>query len=438
MEWPLLLLIFFGSLVILMATGMPVAFCFLVINIVGVILLWGSETGLDQFIFSVFGSVSKFTFLPVPMFILMGEVMFHSGIAPLMMDTLDKWLGRLPGRLSLLAVGSGTLLSTLTGVSMASVAMLGSVLVPQMEKRGYKKSMTLGPILGSGGLAIMIPPSSLAVILGAIAEISIGKTLIAIIIPGLLMAGLYATYIILRCRLQPEIAPSYQVPPSSLLEKLVASVRYILPVGFIIFLVIGLILLGMATPTEAAATGALGCIIMAAFYGRLNWELLKKSFLGTLQITVMIFMIVVGASMFSQILAFSGATAGITEFAAGLPVVPILIVIMMQFIVVVLGCFMDVVAIMMITLPIFIPVIEFLGYNTVWFAVLMLINTEIAGISPPFGLNLFVIRGVAPKGTTMGDIYRAAIPFCGLSLTAMAIIMAFPQIALWLPGTMRR
>lgn len=437
MEWPFLLIIFFGSLVVLMGTGLPVAFCFLVINIVGILLLWGAETGLDQFIFAVFGSVSKFTFLPVPMFILMGEVMFHSGIAPLMMRTLDKWLGRLPGRLSLLAVGSGTILSTLTGVSMASVAMLGSVLVPQMEERGYKKSMTLGPILGSGGLAIMIPPSSLAVILGAIGEISIGRILIAIIIPGILMAFLYAGYIIMRCMLQPSLAPSYEVETSSLKEKLFESVRYILPIGVIVFLVIGLIMLGMATPTEAAATGALGCIILSAFYGRLNWELLKKAFLGTLQITVMIFMIVVGASMFSQILAFSGATAGITDFAAGLPVAPILIVIMMQFIVVILGCFMDVVAIMMVTLPIFVPVITSLGFDPVWFAVLMLINTEIAGISPPFGLNLFVIKGVAPKGTTMGDIYRASLPFLTLSLIAMAIIMIFPKIALWLPSAIR-
>jgi tripartite ATP-independent transporter DctM subunit len=437
MEWPFLLIIFFGSLIILMGTGLPVAFCFLVINIVGIFLLWGGQTGFDQFIFAVFGSVTKFTFLPVPMFILMGEVMFHSGIAPLMMKTLDKWLGRLPGRLSLLAVGSGTILSTLTGVSMASVAMLGSVLVPQMEERGYKKSMTLGPILGSGGLAIMIPPSSLAVILGAIGEISIGQILIAIIIPGILMAILYAGYIILRCILQPDLAPSYEVEPSSLKEKLFESVCYILPIGVIVFLVIGLIMLGMATPTEAAATGALGCIVLSAFYRRLNWKLLRKAFMGTLEVTVMIFMIVVGASMFSQILAFSGATGGITDFAAKLPVAPILIVIMMQFIVVILGCFMDVVAIMMVTLPIFVPVITSLGFEPVWFAVLMLINTEIAGISPPFGLNLFVIKGVAPKDTTMGDIYRASLPFLTLSLIAMAIIMVFPTIAMWLPSAAR-
>ena len=437
MDWPILLIIFFGSLVILMATGLPVAFCFMVINIIGIVLLWGSQTGLDQFLFSIFGSVSKFSLLPLPMFVLMGEVLFHSQLAPSMMNTLDKWLGRLPGRASLLAVGSGVLIATLTGVSMGSVAMLGSVLVPEMRKRGYAKSMTLGPILGAGGLAIMIPPSSLAVIVGAIGEISIGKILLAIIVPGLLMAVIYILYILLRCWLQPRIAPSYDIPPSSFSEKLVDSARYIFPVAFIIFLVTGLILLGVATPTEAAAAGALGCIILAAFYKRLNWDLIKKAFKGTLLITVMIFMIVVGASAFSQILAFSGATTGITTFAAELPVAPIVIVIMTQVIVVILGCFMDVVAILLITLPIFVPVIKILGFDPVWFSVLMLINTEVAGISPPFGLNLFVMKGLVPPDITMGDIYRAGLPFCGLSLLAMAIIMIVPPIALWLPSMMR-
>jgi tripartite ATP-independent transporter DctM subunit len=434
MEWTLLLVIFFGSLAIMMVTGLPIAFGFMVINIIGIILLWGPETGLNQFIFSIFGSVSKFTFVPVPMFILMGEILFASKIAPSMMEALDKWLGRLPGRSSLLAVVSGVLIATLTGVSMAAVAMLGSVLEPEMRKRGYKKTMILGPIMGAGGLAIMIPPSSMAVIVGAIGEISIGKILIATIIPGLLMAVIYALYIILRCRLQPELAPSYDVASCSLSEKLAATARYILPVAFVIFLVTGLILLGIATPTEAAAAGAFGCLILAAFYRRLNWELLKKSFTGTLKITVMIFMIVVGASAFSQILSFSGATTGITQFATSLPVSPIVIIIMTQVIVFILGCFMDVVAILLITLPIFVPVVNILGFDPVWFAVLMMINVEVAGISPPFGLNLFVMKGIASKDTTMGDVYRAGLPFCGLSLLAMVVIMVFPQVALWLPS----
>jgi len=419
-----------------MATGMPVAFCFMLINVVGMYAFFGM-VGLEQLIISIYRTLNTFILLPVPLFILMGEVMFHSGIAPVLIRTLDKWLGRLPGRLSLLAVGAGTLFSTLTGTSLASVAMLGSVLVPEMEQQGYKKSMTLGPILGSGGLAMMIPPSALAVLCGAIAEISIGGILIGIIIPGLLMAAIYAAYIIIRCRLQPSIAPTYEVTPTPLSEKLVATVRYVLPQGIIIFLVIGVIFLGIATPSEAAATGAIGTIIVALLYRRLSWEVVKKATVGTLSVTGMLFLIIAGATAFSQILAYSGASAGLSGLATGLPVAPIFIIMAMQVVILFLGAFMDVVSIMMITLPIFVPVVLSLGFNPVWFAIIFLINIEVAGISPPFGLSLFVMKGVATPDTTMGDIYRAALPFCGLSLIAMSLIIAFPVLALWLPGLMR-
>jgi len=436
LEWQLVLLLIFGSLMILMATGMPVAFCFMFINLVGMYVFFGL-TGLEQLIISMYRTLNTFILLPIPLFILMGEVLFHSGIAPVLIKTLDKWLGRLPGRLSLLAVAAGTLFSTLTGTSLASVAMLGSVLVPEMEQQGYKKSMTLGPILGSGGLAMMIPPSALAVLCGAIAEISIGKILIAIIIPGLVMAAIYAAYIIARCWLQPSIAPTYVVPPIPLSEKLLATARYVLPQGVVIFLCIGVIFLGVTTPSEAAATGSIGTIILALCYRRLNWEVLKKAITGTISVTGMLFLIIAGATAFSQILAYSGASASLSALVTGLPVAPIIIIMVMQVVILFLGCFMDVVSIMMITLPIFVPVVLSMGFNSVWFAVIFLINIEVAGISPPFGLSLFVMKGVAPPDTTMGDIYRAALPFCGLSLVAMALIMAFPALALWLPGLMR-
>lgn len=326
--------------------------------------------------------------------------------------------------------------STLTGAPWGSIAMLGSTLVPEMEKRGYKKAMTLGPIMGSGGLAILIPPSNPAILLGGIGEISIGKILIAIIVPGLLLGVLYATYIITRCALQPSIAPPYEVPPTPISQKLVATVRYVLPVGLIVFLVIGLIFLGVATPSESAATGALGCFLLAALYGRLNWEMTKKSVIGTLRITVMIFMIIIGATAFSQILAYSGASRGLIELAVGLRLAPIFIIVAMQVIIVFMGMFMDLACIMMVTLPIFMPVIHALGFNPVWFAAIFLLSAETAGISPPYGLSLFVMKGVAPSDTTMGDVYRAALPFLGIDLIALALVIAFPIIALWLPGLM--
>ncbi len=417
-----------------MASGLPIAFVFMLINIIGVLVFWGGGIGLKQLILSIFDSVTTFTLMPLPLFVLMGEVAFHSGIAPHMMDALDKWLGRLSGRLGLLAVGGGTLMSTLTGASLASVAVLGSVLVPEMEKRGYKKSMSLGPILGSGGLAIMIPPSGLAVLLGALGEISIGKMLIGIIVPGLLMAGLYATYIIVRCRFQPSIAPAYDVTHVPITEKIMFAVRYILPLGFVIFMVIGVIMLGIATPSEAAATGALSCFILAAFYRGLNWEMVKKSVNGTIKITIMMFMIIAGSKAFSQILAFSGASSGLVDLAVGLPLAPIFILIAMQVVIMIMGMFMDILSIMMITVPLYMPIVYLLGFNPVWFGVIVLLNIEMATTSPPFGLTLFVMKGVAPPGTTMGDVYRAALPFLGLDLIAMVLIIAFPVIVLWLPG----
>jgi len=417
-----------------MFTGLPLAFGFILINLIGAFLFWGGGAGVEQLVIRMAGSLTMFDLLPLPLFILMGEVMFHSGMAPLLIDAIDRWLGRLPGRLGLLAVGAGTLFSTLTGTSLASIAMLGTVLVPEMEKRGYKKPMSLGPILGSGGLAMMIPPSALAVLLGAIGVISVGKILIAIIVPGLLMALFYASYIILRCKFQPSIAPPYEVPPTPLSEKLMTTVRYILPVGFVIFMVIGVMMLGIATPSEAAATGALATFILAAFYRRLGWEVVKKSFVGTFKITVMLFMIICGATGFAQNLAYTGASRGFIELAVGLPVAPIVVVIFMQIVLLILGTFMDVVGIMMVTLPIYVPVIKTLGFDLVWFAAIMLLNIEMAITTPPYGTGLFTMKGVAPPDTTMGDIYKAALPFLGCDALVMAIMLAFPSVVLWLPS----
>jgi len=436
MEWYWILGLIFCALMVLFVIGVPVAFAFLFINIVGVYLLWGGEAGLSQLVLSVYRSVSSFSLLPVPLFILMGEVMFRAGIAPKMMDTLDKWLGRIPGRLSLLAVGGGTLFSTLSGSAMAGCAMLGSVLVPEMEKRGYKKEMSLGPIIGSGGLAIMIPPSALGVLLASLSRISVGGMLMAIIIPGVIMALLYGGYIVLRAWLQPDLAPTYEIERVPLRRKLVLTCKYVLPLGTIVFLVIGLMFLGVATPTESAALGALGCFVLVFIYRGWNWEVIRGSIAATLRITVMMFMIMTGAVAFSQILAFSGASSGLVSLAGGLDLPPIMILIFMQVILIFMGVFMEPLTIMMVTLPIYMPIIKTLGFDPLWFGTIMLINMEMATTTPPFGLVLFVMKGVAPSDTTMTDIYKAGFPFLVCDAVAMGLLMAFPALALYLPGLM--
>ena len=239
MEWYVTLIVILGPLFLLMSAGLPVAFTFFAINLVGAYILMGGVAGVEQLILNTVDSISSFTLIPIALFMIMGEGMFQSRLATDLMDTLDKWFGKLRGRLALMAVGGGVLFSTLTGNSMGSIALLGSSLTPEMEKRGYKKPMSLGPILGSSGLAIMIPPSSLAVVLGVIAEVSIGQILIGIIVPGLLMALLYVIYIVGRCTVQPELAPAFDVEPVSLSEKLNATVVNILPLTFVVFSVVG-------------------------------------------------------------------------------------------------------------------------------------------------------------------------------------------------------
>lgn len=436
MEWWLIFLLIMISLLFLFAINVPVAFSFLIVNMAAAFFLWGGQKGLDQIILSIYGSVINFTMLPIPLFVLMGEVMFRSGVAPKMIETIDKWLGSIPGRLSLMAVLSGTLFSTLSGSSMASTAMLGSVLVPEMEKRGYKKPMSIGPILGSGGLAIMIPPSALGVILASLARFSVGDLLIAIIVPGFIMAGLYMAYVVIRSFLQPHLAPAYVVAQIPLSEKIWDSIRFILPLGSIVFLVIGLIFLGVATPTESAALGALGCFVLAFLYRGLSWKVLKITFVGTIRTTVMIFVILSASVAFSQIMAYTGATGKLIAFITKLPLTPIMLVVAMQIVMLFMGTFLEAMPIMMITIPIFMPIIQALHINPIWFGVVMLLNMEMAMTSPPFGLSLFVMKSVSPPEVTMRDIYLAAIPFLLCDLVAMVLIMAFPVLVLWLPSMM--
>lgn len=420
----------------MMATGLPVAFCFMTVTLLGALALWGFDAGSAMFIHNAFNSISKFLLLPISMFMLMGQIMFLTGIGLRMLDVMDKWLGQLPGRLALLSVAFSTLFATMSGSQMASASMMGSLLIPEMEKRGYAKSMTIGPILGAGGLAMVIPPSNLAVLLAAIAGISVGKLLIGGLIPGLVMATLYSTYIILRCWLQPSVAPAYEFKPTPISEKMIATLMYIVPMATIVFLVLGSIFLGWATPTESAVLGAIGSLILGVCYRRLSWKILSKSIMSTVKISASLFVIITGATTFSQILAYSGATRELASYITSWPLSPIMILICMQFLLLMLGTFMSTVGMIMVTMPIFMPIVTALGLSPLWFGVLVLINMEMGAVTPPVGMMLFVMKGVSPKGTTIADVYKAAIPFFACDLIAITLIITFPALALWLPGFM--
>ncbi len=428
MEWYVTLVVILGPLFILMLAGLPVAFAFFAVNLVGAYILMGGTAGIEQLILNTVDSISTFTLIPIALFMIMGEAMFQSRIAVDLMDTLDKWFGKLRGRLALMAVGGGVLFSTLTGNSMGSIALLGSSLTPEMEKRGYKKQMSLGPILGSSGLAIMIPPSSLAVVLGVIAEISIGQILIGIIVPGLLMALLYVIYIVGRCTINPELAPTFEVEPVPFSEKISSTVINIVPLSVVVFSVVGVIFLGIATPSEAAATGAFATLLLALVKRRLTPKIFGKTMLASSNISVMVLLIVSGAVTFSQLLAFTGATYDMVDAVLSLDVSPSMIVFLMIMLIVLMGMFMGPLPIMLITLPIFVPIVIQLGFDPIWFAALFLVAIETGATSPPFGAALFVMKAVAPPGTTMGDIYRAAVPFIILDLVAILVLFFFPVL----------
>ena len=436
MEWYSIISLLFGAMVLLLLTGVPIAFAFLIVNLVAAYFFLGGIPGLIGAVVGVFTSITTFTLLPVPFFILMGGLIFHTGLGLEAVNVMDKWLGKLPGRLSILAILMGVIIGALSGSTIATCALLGTILLPDMLKRGYSKNMSLGPLMGVGTVDALIPPNALTVVLASLANIDVGQLLIAGIVPGLIMSFLYFAYVVIWCHIFPNEAPVYEVPHVSLKEKVMATVRYLLPLGLIIFMVIGFIFLGVATPTEAAATGTLGSFILALLYKRLTWETMKKAVMSTVRVTAMIFMIIIVSSTYGEILAFTGAASGMTSFITKLSNSPIIIVIGMLVVVLIMGCFMETVAIMMITIPIYMPVVNAFGYNTVWFGVMLLIALETGLITPPFGVTLFVMKGVAPPEVTMADIWRAITPYVVIDLLCIAIVLAIPTIATIVPSLM--
>jgi len=296
--------------------------------------------------------------------------------------------------------------------------------------------MAVGPIIGVGGLAMLIPPSSLAVVLASIGHISVGKILVGGVMPGLILGGLIAAYVVVRCWLNPSLAPRYEVTRVTFRQKIMGTIKYVVPLGFIIFMVLGLMLLGVATPTEAASSGALATIMVTAAFKRLTWKMLKASLMGTLEISIMVFMIIAASNTFSSLLAFTGATRGLLGVVETLDVPPLVVLIGMQLIVFVMGTFMETISIMMICMPIFMPIVTMLGFDPVWFGVLMLVNFETGFITPPFGMLLFVMKGVAPE-LSIKEICYAAAPFILIEILTMAVIIVWPQIVLWLPNLLK-
>ena len=413
-----------------MAMGVPVAFAFLAANLLGAWILVGDWFGPLQVVDNATSLITSFTLVAVPMFVFMGALLFHSGLALRVFDALETLFGRLPARLSYITVAGGSTFSTLTGSTMANTAMLGSLMIPEMTRRGYAPHMSIGPIIGTGGLAMLIPPSSLGVLLGSLAGLNIGALLIAGIIPGLVLAVGYGLVIYLQARLNPASAPSYGVQRVPIKRRLQLLAFNILPLGLVVFCVVGFIVLGWATPSEAAAFGALSVAALAAFSRKLSVKALRAALASTVRISGMVFLLILSSSVFSQLMAFSGASTAVVDWSIALEAGPYAKLLLVFALMLVLGMFMDQLSIMLLTIPVFFPLATLMGFDPIWFGIVVLLALEMSLTTPPFGLLLFLMQSVAPRGTTLGQVIRAALPYLACDALLLGVLILFPAITL--------
>jgi tripartite ATP-independent transporter DctM subunit len=434
MSWQLASLLLLGGSTVLLFIGLPVAFSFVAINIVGAILFLGGDAGLNQMLRNSAAAVINFSLTPIPLFVLMGEVLFHTGLAVKVIEGIERLVSQVPGRLAVVAVVAGTVFSAISGSTIATTAMLGSLMLPVMISRGYNPAMAAGPIMAIGAVDMLIPPSALTVLLGSLSGISISKLLIGGVVPGLILSVAFVGYIVTRAKMNPSLAPATPIEERHGWAKYELLVLYVLPLVSIFVVVVGAMSGGIATPTESAALGALATMGLALVYRALTWDVLFKSLRGTVGISAMILFIILGATTFSQILSFSGATGGIVSaiFSQGLS--PFAILAGMLLLLIFLGIFVDQVSMMLITLPVFMPIVEKLNIDLIWFGVLYLICMQLGLLLPPHGLLLMTMKGVAPPQVTWAHIFTGVIPYIVMSLILLALIIAVPAIATWLPA----
>ncbi|TYP80509.1 tripartite ATP-independent transporter DctM subunit [Maritimibacter alkaliphilus HTCC2654] len=432
MEWYWALSLLVGLVIGLMVIGLPVAIVFLGVNVVGAYLFLGGTNGLGQVVRNGVQSLQNYSLAPIPMFILMGELMLHSGMAGAAIHAVEKLIRRVPGRMPIVSVVAGTLFAALSGSSMANTAMLGSSLLPQMLKSGYAPRLAIGPMVAVGGIAILIPPSALAVLLGSLAKISISALLVAGIIPALIMAVLFITYILIRALAGDDVTETIE-DDGSFFQRALPFLRDVLPLFVIFVAVVGSLLAGIATPTESAAIGVAATVIAGLAYGRLSLSVIGKTMMETAKISAMILFIIVGSITYSQILAFSGAASGLLKVITAFELSELQVILLVLVVLLLLGCFIDQVSMMMITLPFFLPLANSVGVDLIWLGLVYLLSLEVALITPPFGLLLFVMKGVAPKDISFGTITLATLPFLGIQMAVLMLIVVWPEIALWLP-----
>lgn len=429
----LLTFLMFLSLMVLMATGLPIVFCMGSVAILFSYVLMGPAS-LGLVALSMYTLMNNFVLLAIPLFIFMASILERSGVADDLFLMIYKWFGRIRGGLAIGTILICTVFGAMAGVSAAATVTMGLIALPSMVKRGYDKKLAIGAISAGGALGQLIPPSIAMIIWSLMAEESAGQMFLGGVIPGLILAGMFIIFIGIQCYFNPATGPSIPEDERASWNEKLASLRAVILPIVIIIGVLGSIFGGIATPTEAAAIGALGSLLSAAIYRKLNWQNVSQALNNTVKLTAMIMWITVAGACFSAVFSGIGAQQFLAEAIQGLGLNAWAVLIGIQVIYLILGMVMEPNSIIMLSVPIFVPVIKALGFDSLWFGVLFVVNMEMGFISPPFGLNLFYMKGVAPDDVTMMDLYRSVIPFIAIQAIVLILVMIFPQIILFLPN----
>jgi len=437
MSIELITLLLFGALLLFLALGLPLSFVLGGVGMVGCYFLWGSK-GLFVVTAQAYGAMGKFTLLAIPLFILMAMVLERAGVADDLYTMMHRWMGPVRGGLAIGTVLICAIFAAMSGISATATVSMGLIALPAMVKRGYDKILAMGVISGGGALGILIPPSVPMILYATLTGESIGGLFAGGVFPGLLLALIFILYIGIRCFFQPRMGPALpREERATWREKFISLKAVALPV-VIIVMVLGSIYAGVCTATEAAALGCLGAVISAGVYRKLNWTLLKESCHRTASLTAMIIWILIGAYCFTSVYTGTGAHELMEHLLLSIPGGRYAILITIQMVFFILGCILDPAGIIMICTPVFVPVIKSLGFDPLWFGVLFIMNMEMGYLTPPFGFNLFYMKAIAPPGVTMTDIYRSVVPFVALQGLGLAIVIIFPEIALWFPRMLAR
>jgi tripartite ATP-independent transporter DctM subunit len=434
MEWYTILISGIFILFALFLSGAPIYLAFLGAILIGIYFIIG-PAGFPMFANSILDTATTTSLASIPLFILMGELLFRSGTMDVLFDSIDKLVGKVKGRQYVLVVVLSAVFGALSGVAMAVAAMLGRAIMPGMQERGYDRGIAAGLIIGGASLAPIIPPSLLAIIVGSLADVSIAKLLIAGVIPGLLIGGIFLVYTFVRIAINSSLAPENVTGERGEVtngDKMIAIVKT-LPFMIVMFSVMGFIMLGIATPSESAATGVVGSLITAAIYRKLSIKMIWASLLAAVTVSAMILVIMAMSKMFTQLLAFTGATSQLVNLVVNLGYAPIIMLLIMLAVPFILCMFIDTIAVILLTIPIYQPVVNALEFDPVWFWLLFLVNITLGAITPPFGYTLFAFKAVVPE-MSISDVYRATWPFVALFIVGIMMIIMFPSIATWLPN----